>query len=83
MCSTEHTKFQFFIFSPILLQTLDLDNFVSFYFFILFDLFEIWYADLSYCILFFSLQCCYQLSKAKKLLGKNHFFSIFFTFKGA
>ena len=38
----------------------------------LFDLIEIWYADLSYCILIFSLQCGYQLSKIKKLFKKNH-----------
>ena len=75
-------KQQFFTFFHIFahfLQTLDLHNFANFYWILLKFGMQISLIALN----FFHFQCCYQLSKAKKLLGKNQFFCIFFTFKGA
>ena len=61
------------------LQTLDLYNFVNFHWILL----KFGMLIPLIAFYFFYFQWCYQLSKAKKLLGKNQFFSIFFTFKGA
>ena len=66
----------FFIFSPILLQTLDLDNFVEFYW-VLLKLGMLIPLDAFY--FFFLPSMLLQLSKAKQLLGENVY--ILFKFR--